>query len=108
MPYHSASAKSVSVKQMLQTVKMVSGTDHPACNSVKVLLQNSSERLLVSEKMAIKQLGPDKPGIKIVQRTMVGCSIGHFPGYGTTKSFGCLVVLIGIKFSVSHVCFSVL
>lgn len=77
IPHQQSICEPVSVKQMHQIVKMVSGTDHPTCTSVKFLLQISF----------------DKPDIKIVnkQRIMVGHSIGHFPGHGTTKSwlYGC-------------------
>lgn len=43
--------QSALVQQICQTVNMVSGTDHPDCNSVEFLLQNSFERLSVSEEI---------------------------------------------------------
>jgi len=43
--------QSALVHQIHQIVNMVSGTDHPDCNSVEDLLQNSFERLSVSEEI---------------------------------------------------------
>lgn len=42
----------------------------PVLNSVEFLLKNSFERLDLGTKLAIKNLGPHKPDINIVQQTM--------------------------------------
>ena len=41
----------------------------PVINSVEFLLKNQFERLKLEEKIAIKQLGPDRPDINIIQQT---------------------------------------
>lgn len=75
-------------------------------------------RLRESKKMTNKQHGLDKPDIKIVQHTKDNFGLSNrtfsrsyiyiffFTDLGMTEILGCLVVLNGIKFSVSHACFS--
>ena len=41
----------------------------PAINTVDSLLKKTFERLKFEDKLAIKQLGPDKPDIRINQQT---------------------------------------
>ena len=52
----------------------------PVINSVKFLKKKTFERLKLEEKIAIKQLGPDRPDINIIQpmvrkeKWLCGCS----------------------------------
>jgi len=41
----------------------------PVINSVEFLLKKTFERLKLEEKLEIKQLGPDRPDINIIQQT---------------------------------------
>ena len=44
----------------------------PVINSVEFLFKNTFERIKLEEKLEIKQLGPDRPDINIIQKRRIG------------------------------------